>query len=83
MSATVCFSTPDIKSDSTYTVSSGGSVSNYSENWQGWYYGGTWSGGSQLTTFTPSSVVTSIGSSSGGGPGGGGGWPGGGGNRPW
>lgn len=83
MSATLCFSTPDIKSGSTYTVASGGSVSNYSECWQGWYSDGTWSSGSTLTTFTPSSVVTSIGSSSGGGPGGGGGWPGGGGNRPW
>ena len=82
MSATVCFSTPDIKSGATYTVASGGAVSNYSEIWQGWYSDGTWSGGSALTTFTPSSVVTSIGSSSGGGPGGGG-WPGGGGNRPW
>lgn len=84
MSATVVFSTPDIKSGTTYTLASGGSVSNYSECWQGWYYDGTWSGGSQLTTFTPSSVVTSIGSGSGGGPGGG--WPGGGGgggNRPW
>lgn len=84
MSATVAFSTPDIKNGTTYTVASGGSISNYSENWQGWCYDGTWSGGSTLTTFTPSSVVTSIGSSSGGGPGGpgGGGWPGGG-NRPW
>lgn len=79
MNATFCFSTPDIKSGTTYTVASGGTVSNYSECWQGWYYDGTWSGGSTLTTFTPSSVVTSIGSSSGGGPGGGGG----GGNRPW
>ena len=86
MSATICFSTPDIKSGSTYTVASGGTTSNYSEKWQGWYSDGTWSGGSTLTTFTPSSVVTSIGSSSGGGPGGGGGggWPGGGGGtRPW
>ena len=83
MSATICFSTPDIKSGSTYSVSSGGSVSDYNESWQGWYGNGTWSGGTQLTTFTPSSIVTSIGSSSGGGPGGGGGgWPGGGGNRP-
>ena len=81
MSATVCFSTPDIESGSTYSVSSGGSVSNYSDIWQGWYSDGSWSGGTQLTTFTPSSTVTSIGSSSGGGPGGGG-WPGGGGNRP-
>ena len=80
MSATLCFSTPEIKNGSTYTVSSGGSVSDYSDSWYGWCSDGTWSGGSQLTTFTPSSVVTSIGSSSGGG----GGWPGGGGgNRPW
>ena len=85
MNATVCISTPDIKSGSTYTIASGGSVSSYSDYWMGWYYGGTWSGGSTLTTFTPSSVVTSIGNSGGGGPGGGGGnWPGGGGgNRPW
>lgn len=81
MSATVLFSTPDIKNGTTYTVSSGGSASNYTENWQGWCYDGTWSGGTTLTTFTPSSVVTSIGNSGGGGPGGGGGgnWPGGGG----
>ena len=80
MSATLCMSTPDIKSGTTYTVASGGSVSNYSECWQGWYGDGSWSGGSTLTTFTPSSVVTQIGSTGGGpgGGGGGGGWPGGG-----
>lgn len=80
MNATFTFSTPDIKSGATYTVSSGGSVSDYTECWQGLYSDGSWSEGSTLTTFSPSSVVTSIGSS-GGGPGGGG--PGGGGNRPW
>ena len=74
MNATVLFSTPDIKSGTTYTVSSGGSTSDYTENWQGLCHDGTWSGGTTLTTFTPSSNVTSIGSS-GGGPGGG--WPGG------
>ena len=78
MSATVCFSTPDIKSGSTYTVASGGSVSNSSDSWQGWCDNGSWSGGSTLTTFTPSSVVTTIGNTGGGGPGGGGG----GGDRP-
>lgn len=82
-SSTIIFSTPDIQNGATYTVSSNGSVSDYSECWQGWCYDGTWSNGTTLTTFTPSSVVTSIGSNSGGGPGGGGGWPGGGGNRPW
>lgn len=85
MSATICISTPDIKSGTTYTIASGGSVSNYSDYWMGWYYGGSWSGGSTLTTFTPSSIVTTIGNTGGGpGGGGGGGWPGGGGGgRPW
>ena len=85
MSATVVFSTPSIKNGTTYNIVSGGSASNYSECWQGLYYDGTWSGGSSLTTFTPSSVVTSIGNAGGGPGGGGGGWPGGGGggNRPW
>ncbi len=85
MSATVCFSTPDIKSGTTYTIASGGTVSDYSECWKGWYYDGIWNGGSSLTTFTPSSVVTTIGNTGGGPGGGGGGWPGGGGggNRPW
>ena len=85
MSATVVFSTPNIKNGTTYNIVSGGSASNYSECWQGLYYDGTWSGGYSLTTFTPSSVVTSIGNTGGGPGGGGGGWPGGGGggNRPW
>ena len=85
MSATVVFSTPNIKNGTTYNIVSGGSASNCSECWQGLYYDGTWSGGSSLTTFTPSSVVTSIGNAGGGPGGGGGGWPGGGGggNRPW
>lgn len=80
--STLFFSTPDITNGATYTVSSGGTLSSYTDHWQGWYDGGEWSSGSSLTTFTPTSVVTTIGSV-GGGPGGPGG-PGGGdgGGRP-
>lgn len=78
------FSTPDITSGASYTVSSGGSLGDYTDSWNGWYGGGTWSGGSQVGTFTSSSVVTTVGSNGGfgGNPGGNpGGGPGGGG--PW
>lgn len=75
------FSTPDIASGASYTVSSGGSFGDYTDSWNGWYGGGTWSGGSQVGTFTSSSIVTTVGSSGfggggmpGGGPGGPGGW---------
>ena len=78
-SSTLFFSSPEIKNGTTYTISSNGTISDYSEMWQGWYNGGSWSSGTTLTTFTPTSVTTSIGNSGGGGPGGGGG----GGNRPW
>ena len=78
------FSTPDIASGASYTVSSGGLLGDYTDSWNGWYGGGTWSGGSQVGTFTSSSVVTTVGSSGFGGggmPGGGG--PGGGGPGGW
>lgn len=77
--ATLFVSSPDIVKSSTYTFSGSGTLTGYTDSWQGWYEGGTWSGGTTLTTFTPSSVVTTIGSV-GGGPGGPGG---GGGGRPW
>ena len=69
------FSTPDIASGAFYTVSLDGSLADYTDSWNGWYGGGTWSGGSQVGTFTSSSVVTTVGSSGMGG----GGMPGGGG----
>lgn len=74
-SAAFFFSTPDIASEASYTVLSGGSLSGYIYSWNGWYEGGTWSGGSQIGTFTSSSVVTTVGNSNFGG----GGMPGGGG----
>ncbi|MBR5819495.1 MAG: carbohydrate-binding domain-containing protein [Alistipes sp.] len=82
--STLFFSTPEISNGATYTISSGGTIADYNNLWQGWYDGGVWSGGTALTTFTPSSVVTTIGNTGGGpgGPGGGGDWPGGGGGWP-
>lgn len=66
-SASFFFSCPDITSNGSYIISSEGTLISYTDSWNGWYDGGTWSGGSQLASFTSSSVVTSIGSSSGGG----------------
>ncbi len=71
-SLTFFFSTPDIASGQSYTLSSGGTLTGYSDSWNGWYADGTWSGGSQIGTFTSSGVVTTVGSSGGMGiPGGG------------
>ena len=81
--ATLLLSCPEIVKDNTYKVWQGGTISNPAEEWLYWSVKGTVSGGSELNTFTPTSIITTVGSSSGGGPGGGGGWPGGGGNRPW
>ena len=73
------FSSPDLTAGS-YTVSVGGTLSGATDSWNGWQSGGSWSGGTQLGTFTSSSIVTTVGDSTGGGgnPGGG---PGG--NRPY
>lgn len=86
--ATLLVSCPEIVKNSTFTVVSDGTLNSPADSWMGWLYGGTWSGGTTLTTFTPTSIITSIGSGGGGpggGGGGGGGWPGGpgGGDRPW
>lgn len=66
----------------SYTMNVGGTVDGASGCWNGYYSGGTWSGGSKAGSFTVSSSVTTVGSVSsmgggnmGGGPGGGpGGW---------
>ena len=82
--ATLLLSCPEIVKNNTYKVWQGGTISNPTEEWLYWSVKGSVSGGSELNTFTPTSIITTVGSSSGGGPGGGGGgWPGGGGNRPW
>ena len=69
---TVLFSSPNLTSGGSYTISKGGTVSGGSEFF-GLYSGATYSGGTQAATFTASSMVTQVGSTSGGGqPGGGG-----------
>ncbi|MGN1212361.1 MAG: carbohydrate-binding domain-containing protein [Candidatus Cryptobacteroides sp.] len=72
----VFYSSPDIKSGSSYNVYSGGSVSGNTDNWNGLYFDGTWSGGTLLGSFTSSSLTTTVGqnNSHGGGPGHGPGW---------
>ena len=70
--STLFFSTPAIVTGETYTLSGNGTLQGYVDNWLYWYSGGQWSGGTAIGSFTPSSVVTTIGSSMGGGPGGGG-----------
>jgi len=77
--ATLFLSTPLLAKSSSYKLMSGGTISGYKEEWNGWYDGGTVTGSTQLGTFTVSSTVTTVGSS--GGPGGGG--PGGGGGPRW
>lgn len=74
--ASFFFSSPDITANASYTLSSEGTLTSYADSWNGWYDGGTWSGGTQLTSFTSSSVITTIGNTNSGGPGGGG-FPGG------
>lgn len=64
------FSSAELKSGETYKVYSGGSLSNSAENWNGWFSGGTYTSGTELGSFTSSSVTTTVGQSS--GPGGGG-----------
>lgn len=70
-SASFFFSSPSIVSGGSYTVSYGGETSSYTDSWNGWFGGGSWSGGTQMATFTSSSTVTTIGGTgaSGGGPG--------------
>ena len=69
-SCTILFTAPGITTSTTYKIMTGGTITG-SNSFHGYYYDGTYSGGTQATTFTPSSMVTQIGSSSGGGPGGG------------
>lgn len=68
MSSLVLFySTSDIVSNGSYSISKGGSLSNPTTSWNGLYLGGTWSGGSQIGSFTSSSVITIVGNSGMGG----------------
>ncbi len=76
------FSSPNLKSGTTYYLTSGGTISG-GTNIFGYYTDATYSGGSDLVSggFALSSISTTIGNVSGGGQGGGPGGHGGGG--PW
>ncbi|MGM9748272.1 MAG: carbohydrate-binding domain-containing protein [Candidatus Cryptobacteroides sp.] len=74
-SASVFFSSADIKSGASYNVYSGGTVTDNTENWNGLFFDGTYSGGTQLGSFTSSSLTTTVGQGN-SGPGGGNGGPG-------
>lgn len=72
-------SSPQLTNGATYTLFTGGSSSGTVTD--GLYSGGSYSAGTQLASFTLSSVVTTVGSAGGMGPGGGG-FPGGPGGNP-
>ena len=72
-SMTLLYSSPLLESNKTYYISSKATVSG-GESWNGYYTGGTYSDATNKTSFTTSSMVTSVGTSTGGG---GGNW------RPW
>ncbi len=59
-SMAVFFSSPDIKSGGTYTVYSGGTLSGNTVNWNGWFEDGTYAVGTELGTYTSSSINTTV-----------------------
>lgn len=67
-SMTILFSTPKIAKNTAYSIYKGGSVSGGTE-FRGYTTGGTYTGGTLQTTFTPTQTITTIGTNP--GPGGG------------
>ena len=70
---TLLFSSSKLASGTSYSIYTGGSVTG-GTGFYGLTTGGSYTAGSQTATFTPGSMVTSVGNISSGGGGGGGGW---------
>lgn len=64
--AVLFFSSPDIESGATYEISKNGKLTDYSESWNGWFAGGSWSNGEKIGSFTSDNVVTIVGRNNGG-----------------
>ena len=53
-------SSPDFRFGETYTLSTEGDISDYAENWFGYYKGGIWKDGSTIVTFSPEKIITEL-----------------------
>lgn len=60
------FSSPDLTAKTAYTISKNGKLSDTSSSWNGWSGGGSWSGGTQIGSFTVNNTITSVGVGTGG-----------------
>lgn len=61
MSGMVLFySSPDLASGASYTLSRNGTLSDYTSSWLGFFTGGKWSSGTKIGSFTTSSTVTVV-----------------------
>ncbi|MBO4263986.1 MAG: carbohydrate-binding domain-containing protein [Bacteroidales bacterium] len=58
-------STPDFASGASYTLYKEGTIKSYTSTWNGYYWGGTYTAGTKVGTFTTTNMITTVGQSSG------------------